>query len=207
MRPRSRVAWRLLQVVPVILLATFIVFGLVELIPGDPAVTLAGENPTAERIDQIRAIYGLDQPFLLRYVRWLAGALHGDLSISLLSRQSVVGTILQKLPYSLTDRRGLNSAFARPRHPARHLRRRQPGRPDRRARVCARLDRRRRAELLVIDDPGLGLRAGPALVPSDRGGPPAGQPGRRDPLRYAPSGCARQHRRRRGGAAGEERAG
>ena len=66
MRPRSRVAWRLLQVVPVILLATFIVFGLVELIPGDPAVTLAGENPTAERIDQIRAIYGLDQPFLLR---------------------------------------------------------------------------------------------------------------------------------------------
>ena len=102
MRPRSRVAWRLLQVVPVILLATFIVFGLVELIPGDPAVTLAGENPTAERIDQIRAIYGLDQPFLLRYVRWLAGALHGDLSISLLTRQSVVGTILQKLPYSLT---------------------------------------------------------------------------------------------------------
>lgn len=96
------VGWRLLQIAPVILLATFIVFGLVELIPGDPAVTLAGEDPTPERIDQIRAIYGLDRPFLARYLFWLAGAVQGDLSISILTRQPVIDTLLQKVPYSLT---------------------------------------------------------------------------------------------------------
>ena len=62
---------RLLQALPVIVLASFIVFGLMELVPGDIAVTLAGENATQEHIAALRQLYRLDDPFFLRYGLWL----------------------------------------------------------------------------------------------------------------------------------------
>ena len=55
------IGWRLLQFVPVIVMATFIVFGLMQLVPGDIAVTLAGENPSAARIAELRGLLGLDR--------------------------------------------------------------------------------------------------------------------------------------------------
>jgi peptide/nickel transport system permease protein len=58
---------RLIQVVPVILIVTFVVFGLIQLIPGDIAVTLAGDNASDQRLAEIRALYGLDRPFLVQY--------------------------------------------------------------------------------------------------------------------------------------------
>ena len=58
---------RLLQIVPVIVLATFIVFSLLQLVPGDPAVTLAGDSASPQRIAEIRQLYGLDKPFLVQY--------------------------------------------------------------------------------------------------------------------------------------------
>ena len=62
---------RLAQLLPVIVLATVVVFGLIALVPGDPAITLAGENPTTERIAQIRTLYGLDKPLVVQYGNWL----------------------------------------------------------------------------------------------------------------------------------------
>ena len=70
---------RLLQVGPVIVLATLIVFALMHIVPGDPAVTLAGEEPTAERIAEIRQLYGFDRPFLVQYWSWLSAAVQGPL--------------------------------------------------------------------------------------------------------------------------------
>ena len=58
---------RLIQAAPVLVLATFVVFGLLKLMPGDIAITLAGENATEARIAEIRALYGLDRPFLVQY--------------------------------------------------------------------------------------------------------------------------------------------
>jgi peptide/nickel transport system permease protein len=92
---------RLLQVVPVIILATFIVFGLMKLIPGDVAITLAGDNATDARIAEIRHLYGLDRPFLVQYVDWLWKAAHGDLAQSLLSGESVLDGILRCFPNTL----------------------------------------------------------------------------------------------------------
>ena len=92
---------RLIQVAPVIVLATFIVFGLQQLVPGDIAVTLAGENATDARIAEIRTLYGLDRPFLVQYGHWLWGALHGDLGKSLLSGEVVLDSILRRFPISL----------------------------------------------------------------------------------------------------------
>jgi peptide/nickel transport system permease protein len=93
---------RILQTAPVIVLATLIVFGLLQLVPGDPAMVLAGEHATEERILEIRQIYGFDKPFLVQYWAWLSGALQGDLQKSLLSSESVVKLIGQSFPHTLT---------------------------------------------------------------------------------------------------------
>jgi len=92
---------RLLQAAPVIVLATFIVFGLVKLLPGDVAVTLAGDNATDQRIEEIRRIYGLDRPFLVQYGAWLWKAVQGDLSQSILSGEHVVTSIARCFPHTL----------------------------------------------------------------------------------------------------------
>ena len=92
---------RLLQAAPVIVLATFIVFGLLKLLPGDVAVTLAGDNATDERIAEIRRIYGLDRPFLVQYGVWLWKAAHGDLSQSILSGEQLVTSIARCCPHTL----------------------------------------------------------------------------------------------------------
>jgi peptide/nickel transport system permease protein len=92
---------RLLQAAPVIVFATFVVFSLLKLVPGDIALTLAGENATEQRIAEIRQLYGLDQPFLLQYGGWLWKALHGNLSASLLSGEPVLTSIARSLPHTL----------------------------------------------------------------------------------------------------------
>ena len=69
--PARVIGGRLLQALPVILLATFMVFALLKLVPGDIAVTLGGDNATDARIAEIRSLYGLDRPFLVQYGAWL----------------------------------------------------------------------------------------------------------------------------------------
>src|SRR5262249_5410758 len=92
---------RLLQAGPVIVLSTFIVFGMLKLVPGDIAVTLAGDNASEQRIGEIRAIYGLDRPLLVQYGSWLWKALHGGLSSSLISSDPVLTSIQRCLPHTL----------------------------------------------------------------------------------------------------------
>jgi peptide/nickel transport system permease protein len=92
---------RLLQALPVVILSTFIVFGLLKLVPGDVAVTLAGDNASDQRIAEIREIYGLNQPFLVQYGSWLLKALHGDLSKSLISNEAVLTAIQRCLPHTI----------------------------------------------------------------------------------------------------------
>jgi peptide/nickel transport system permease protein len=90
-----------LQAAPVVLFATFIVFALIKLLPGDVATTLAGDNASDARIAEIRKIYGLDQPFLVQYAQWGWKALQGDLSRSLLSGEAVSASIARCFPHSL----------------------------------------------------------------------------------------------------------
>ena len=99
--PAKVIGSRLLQALPVILLATFMVFSLLKLVPGDIAVTLAGDNATDARIAEIQKIYGLDRPFLVQYGSWLANAAQGDLSQSLLSGEKVATSIARAFPNTL----------------------------------------------------------------------------------------------------------
>jgi peptide/nickel transport system permease protein len=89
---------RLLQIVPTLFFVTIIVFGLQQLLPGDPALVMAGEERNPEVLAQIRARYHLDQPVPVQYVYWLKGVLTGDLGESLKHKVPIVTLIGQKLP-------------------------------------------------------------------------------------------------------------
>lgn len=92
---------RVAALVPTVLLASFGVFVLVQLAPGDPAITVAGENATAQQVAEIRRQLGFDRPLLVQYWNWLTDALHGDLGTSLTTREDVVGSIGRTLPTTL----------------------------------------------------------------------------------------------------------
>src|ERR1700709_1039195 len=99
--PGRVIGGRLLQALPVILLATFMVFALLKLVPGDIAVTLAGDNATDGRIAEIRTLYGIDRPFLVQYGAWLGHVVQGDLSQSLLTGEKVATSIGRAFPNTL----------------------------------------------------------------------------------------------------------
>jgi peptide/nickel transport system permease protein len=93
---------RLLLMIPLLLIVSFIVFGLVVLIPGDAAVTIAG-GPDArpEAIAEVRHELRLDEPFLQRYVDWLNDILHGDFGNSLYTHEPITEELADRLPVTL----------------------------------------------------------------------------------------------------------
>ena len=95
------IAKRLSLMVPLLIIISFVVFALTLLIPGDPAVSLAGENATPERIDFVRSQLGLDKPLVERYLSWLWGVMRGDLGTSFMDGRTVSSGLSQRLPVSI----------------------------------------------------------------------------------------------------------
>src|SRR5579862_5632002 len=99
----SFITRRLLAMVPLLLIITFVVYGLVLIVPSDPARTLAGGTKADPvEIARIRHQLHLDRPFLAQYWRWLTHAVRGDLGQSLFQHQSVAHGIATRLPLSLS---------------------------------------------------------------------------------------------------------
>jgi peptide/nickel transport system permease protein len=92
---------RLATIVPTLLFVTMLIFGLQQLLPGDPAVVLAGEDRDPSVVAFLRAKLHLDEPLPVRYGYWLAGVLHGDLGESLRMQKPVTALIAEKLPVTL----------------------------------------------------------------------------------------------------------
>ena len=93
---------RLVQLVPTILLVSIIVFALQQLMPGDPAVLLAGEAAGDPHVvAAIRAQLLLNQPIWAQYLHWLWAALHGNLGYSWRLSSPVSALIAQKLPVTI----------------------------------------------------------------------------------------------------------
>ena len=90
---------RLLQVVGVLLVMSFVTYGSIGLMPGDPIDIMIASNPgmTPEVAQHLREIYGLDQPLMLRYFRWLAAVLSGDFGFSRVHSQPVLDVLLPAL--------------------------------------------------------------------------------------------------------------
>ena len=120
------IAWRLLALIPVLLVVTFVVFLLVELAPGDAATSVAGgANATPEKIAEVRHELGLDRPVLTRYFDWLGNAVQLDFGKSYAAYNNVAA------PDVARGARGADPGVARTgvggplrgrphRHPARH---------------------------------------------------------------------------------------
>lgn len=87
--------------VPTLLLGSFLVFMLVHLVPGDPAVELVGEQATVEQIAMFRAQLGLDDPLLVQYWNWLREALQLRFGESLFTHEEVMKAVRRTFPATL----------------------------------------------------------------------------------------------------------
>ena len=92
---------RLVQLVPTLFFVSVLIFGLQQLLPGDPALALAGEEKDPELIAQIRARYHLDRSVPVQYLLWIKGVVSGDLGQSIRLNLPVSELIAQKLPVTL----------------------------------------------------------------------------------------------------------
>src|SRR5665213_1121291 len=92
---------RLLQLIPTLFFVSVIIFSLQQLLPGDPALIMAGEDRDPDVIAQIRHQYRLDQPIPVQYVYWVKGVLSGDLGESMRIHVPVLDLVLEKLPVTM----------------------------------------------------------------------------------------------------------
>jgi peptide/nickel transport system permease protein len=92
---------RIFQTIPVMIGVTFVVFFIMQLVPGDPAVLLAGEGASKETIEGIREQLGLNQPLYVQYTDYLMNIFRGDLGVSLKNSQPVLDEILVRLPITI----------------------------------------------------------------------------------------------------------
>jgi peptide/nickel transport system permease protein len=91
---------RLLSLIPVLIGITFLVFLILHLSPGDPALIILGPKATAASLTQIRHELGLDQPFLVQYFRWIGRVLQGDWGRSIQMKREVLPLVLQRFQAS-----------------------------------------------------------------------------------------------------------
>jgi len=92
---------RLLQIIPTIIIVSMLIFGLQQLLPGDPALIMAGEERDPKVLAEIREQYKLDQPIPVQYFYWVKGVLTGNLGESMRLKSSVSSLVAEKLPVTL----------------------------------------------------------------------------------------------------------
>ena len=92
---------RLATIVPTLVFVSMLIFGLQQLLPGDPAKILAGEEQDPSVVAYLHKKLHLDEPLLVRYAWWVGGVLRGDLGDSIRSQQPVRELIAQKLPVTV----------------------------------------------------------------------------------------------------------
>lgn len=92
---------RLLLMIPILLCVSLLVFGIVELSPADPTYLIANDNMSAEQIEAIREQYGFNDPFIVRYGRYIYNLLQGDLGTSYITKAQVWDEFSARFPYTL----------------------------------------------------------------------------------------------------------
>ena len=104
-------ARRLGALLPTLFLVSVLIFGLQQLLPGDPAIAMAGEDRDPASIAYLRAKFHLDEPIYARYGYWMKGVLRGDLGDSVRIQKPVTELIAEKLPVTI-ELAGLAMAIA-----------------------------------------------------------------------------------------------
>ena len=101
MRLPLYIAQRLAVLVPTLFVVSVLIFSLQQLLPGDPAVALAGEEHDPVAVEAIRKKYSLDRPLPVQYALWMGKVLRGDLGESLRNKIPVSELLASKLPVTL----------------------------------------------------------------------------------------------------------
>lgn len=96
-----QVVWRLLLLLASLVVASVAVFVVMNVLPGNPAAVILGQQATPEAIHSLDAQLGLDQPGVVRYFEWLGGLLTGDFGISYIQRIPVAPLVAQRLAVTL----------------------------------------------------------------------------------------------------------
>lgn len=96
-----RIAKNIARFIVTFLVATIAVFGMMRVLPGDPAVIAAGENATPEIVAQLAHEFGTDRPLLIQYWDWFSGMLRGDFGVSYVTRTDISPLVLDKVQVSL----------------------------------------------------------------------------------------------------------
>ena len=92
---------RILSSLPVLFIVSVMVFMMLQLLPGDPATVILGQEATPEAIEEMREKLGLNKPLLQQYLSWMGNVLQGNLGESLVDGTSVNTLIFQRLPATL----------------------------------------------------------------------------------------------------------
>src|SRR6476660_3123934 len=98
---RTYILKRLVQIVPTVLMITFVVFVMMRSVPGDPVVSVLGDAYTEEDAIKARETYGLDKPVVVQYFIWLGKLVQGDWGASILTGRPVLQDVLIRLPVTL----------------------------------------------------------------------------------------------------------
>jgi peptide/nickel transport system permease protein len=93
---------RLIYFVPTLLLVAFMVFFLIHLIPGDPALVMLGGDATPEAAASLREALGLNRPLPVQFVTWLGEVARGNFGVSIHTRQPVFQSVLERFPVTLS---------------------------------------------------------------------------------------------------------
>ena len=92
---------RLVTIVPTLVFVSMLIFGLQQLLPGDPSKILAGEDQDPGVVAHLRIKLHLDEPLPMRYAHWVGGVVRGDLGESIRTQQPVLDLVAQKLPVTV----------------------------------------------------------------------------------------------------------
>ncbi|MDR6774994.1 ABC transporter permease [Azospirillum sp. BE72] len=92
---------RLVSLIVTVWLATIVVFTVLQLVPGDPALLMLGVNAQPDTLAALRSQMGLDQPILTRYLDWVGGLVRGDLGVSLTYARPVAELVAERLAVTL----------------------------------------------------------------------------------------------------------
>ncbi len=92
---------RFASMIPVMFLVSIVVFMIIHLTPGDPAVVMLGEEATPQALEALRHELGLDQPIPIQYLTWLGHVIQGDLGRKIRTNQPVLEAIIERLPATI----------------------------------------------------------------------------------------------------------
>jgi peptide/nickel transport system permease protein len=92
---------RLIQTILILFIITLITFALIQIVPGDPALTILGTNATPEQVNKLKHEMWLDRPIIIQYGHWLDNIFHGDFGESVIFHEKVTGLIATRLPITI----------------------------------------------------------------------------------------------------------